>query len=254
MNNNHRSNSLSNKLHDRLYQQIVNTKPGEKLPSEPKLAKMLGVSRATLREAMRTFETQGIIHRRQGVGTFVLHPARTIDAGLEKLESIHTIGERSNLDVKMSYFHVTRREAKPKEKEHFAMDSGKQVLQITWVIEAENRPVAYLVDILPEDILSMESLRQQFDGSILDLLLRNSEITLTTSRTEISAVAAEPDVAKALGVQRGSVLLYFEANLYTASGRQIDHSYSYYLPGYFRFHVVRRVGQEVFERPIQKNS
>jgi GntR family transcriptional regulator len=45
-----------------------------------------------------------------------------------------------------------------------------------------------------------------------------------------------------LGIQRGDVLLYFIADLYTTSGAVIDHSYSYFLPGYFRFHVVRRVG------------
>ncbi len=63
-------NSLSQRLQFQLRQIIADTTPGDCLPSEPKLAKKLEVSRATLREAMRTFETQGLIHRRQGVGTF----------------------------------------------------------------------------------------------------------------------------------------------------------------------------------------
>jgi GntR family transcriptional regulator len=49
-------------------------------------------------------------------------------------------------------------------------------------------------------------------------------------------------VARFLGIQRRDVLLFFDATLFTADGRLVDHSYSYYLPGYFHFHVVRRVG------------
>jgi GntR family transcriptional regulator len=72
---------------------IAKTKSGERLLSEPELAKQLGVSRATLREAMRTFEAQGLIHRRQGAGTFVVGRMSVIDAGLEVLESIETMAE-----------------------------------------------------------------------------------------------------------------------------------------------------------------
>jgi GntR family transcriptional regulator len=51
---------------------IAQTTPGDRLPTEPLLAQKLGVSRATLREAMRSFESQGLIRRRQGIGTFVV--------------------------------------------------------------------------------------------------------------------------------------------------------------------------------------
>ena len=47
---------------------IAKTPAGQRLTSEPELAKQMGVSRATLREAMRTFETQGVI---QQVGAMV---------------------------------------------------------------------------------------------------------------------------------------------------------------------------------------
>ena len=40
---------------------IAHTPPGQRLLNEPELAKQMGVSRATLREAMRTFETQGLM-------------------------------------------------------------------------------------------------------------------------------------------------------------------------------------------------
>jgi GntR family transcriptional regulator len=235
--------SLSERLHEQLRDLIAETVPGERLPSEPALAKELGVSRATLREAMRTFETQGLLLRRQGVGTFVNRPPQIIDSGLEVLDSVNTLAERTGLPVKLGDYHIDSRVASEQERELFDLESGAEVVQVIWVVEAESRPVAYLIDILPEEVLSVKELERDFNGSVLDLLLQRGDLALTTSRTDINAVAAEPEVARALGIQRGDVVLRFTATLYTDTGRVIDYSYSYFLPGYFRFHVVRRVGK-----------
>ena len=85
---------------------IARTTAGDRLPSEPDLAKSLGVSRATLREAMRMFEAQGLIRRRQGSGTFVVGQMPVIEAGLELLESLETMAERLGLEVTVSDLHV----------------------------------------------------------------------------------------------------------------------------------------------------
>ncbi|MGD2026525.1 MAG: UTRA domain-containing protein, partial [Anaerolineales bacterium] len=122
------------------------------------------------------------------------------------------------------------------------LPEGDEVLQVSWVMETPDRPVAYLVDVLPVGLISRNDAHRQFRGSVLDLLMSSKELTLTTSRTELSAAAAPAEIAKALGIQRGDVVLRFKATLYTAEGKVVDYSHSYYLPGYFRFHVVRRVG------------
>ncbi|MDH5505812.1 MAG: GntR family transcriptional regulator [Anaerolineae bacterium] len=237
--------SLSQRLHEQLRQLIGETLPGERLPSEPSLAKQLKVSRATLREAMRTFETQGMIHRRQGVGTFVTHPRQVIETGLEKLESIHTLAERIDLKVEMGKYHIDHRPAVDEEAAILGLEPGKQVVQVNWVMEAASRPAAYLVDILPDDILSPKAIYKNFSGSILDMLLDRKDMSLDNSRTEVNAVAAQSDVARALGIQRGDVVLYFKAILYNSAGRVVDLSHSYFLPGYFRFHINRRVGEQI---------
>jgi GntR family transcriptional regulator len=234
--------SVSQRLHDQLGQVIAATKPGQRLLSEPALAEKLGVSRATLREAMRTFETQGIIRRRQGSGTYVNQPPKVLEAGLEVLESIECIAERSGLSVEMGELIVQQRKAREDECNSLDLDTCLDVIQVSRVIFAEHRAVAYLIDILPSAILGQQELSNGFNGSILDLLLQRGQPDLFVSRTEISAVPATSLVARALGIQRGDVLLSFTADLYSTAGQLVDHSYSYFLPGYFRFHVVRRVG------------
>jgi GntR family transcriptional regulator len=92
------------------------------------------------------------------------------------------------------------------------------------------------------DILAVDELQSGFTGSVLDLLLRRGDPKLIQSRTEIKAIGATSEVARALQIQRDDVLLYFAAQLYSEDSRVVDYSISYFLPGYFRFHVVRRVG------------
>jgi GntR family transcriptional regulator len=80
-----------------------------------------------------------------------------------------------------------------------------------------------------------------FKGSVLDFLLARGD-QLTVSKAAISAIGAPADVAKALQIQRGDVLLEFVSKLYHSGGKVLDYSSSYFIPGYFHFHVVRRVG------------
>lgn len=233
------------RLQIELAELIENTTPGERLLSEPMLAKQLGVSRATLREAMRSFEGQGLIRRRQGIGTFVVGRSMVIDSGLEVLQSIETMADSISLTVTMGALHITQIEADAALAHELGVPEKTLLVKIERVILADNRPVAFLVDILPEDILSSEELDEGFTGSVLDFLLQRGTPHLVKSYTEINAVAAPTDIARSLEIQRGDVLLMFQANLYDEFKRVVNFSKSYFIPGHFRFHVVRKVGQPV---------
>ena len=220
---------------------IARTPAGSRLVSEPRLAKELGVSRATLREAMRTFETQGLIRRRQGAGTFVVGKVPVIDAGLEVLESLDTMARRLNLAITVSDLHLEQIEANENHAIGLDVAEGSCLTRVRRVMRADTRPVAYLIDVLPEDVLRLQQLPEGFNGSVLDFLLERGD-ALRMSRAAISAANATAEVAKALEIQRGDVLLQFISQLYTAGGRMIDYSISYFIPGYFNFYVNRRVG------------
>ena len=199
---------------------------------------------------MRTFEGQGLLRRRQGIGTFVVGHTRFIETGLEVLESIETLADRIPLDVKMGDLSITQIVADREDGLRMEISPGNSLVQVVRVIRAENRPVAFLIDTLPMDTLTPDELKNGFTGSVLDLLIKRGSPTLANSKTEIRAIAAPQDVARALEIQRGDVLLQFEAFLYTMTGRVVDHSFSYFLPGYFHFHVVRSIGNLNRENPV----
>ncbi len=234
------------RLQNELAKLIAATPSGERLPSEPELAKMMGVSRATLREGMRSFEGRGLIRRRQGIGTFVVPQTKVIETGLEVLESIESLANRIGLSVSMGELEIKDVLASPEEGEKLQVEEGTHLVKVSRVIYAENRPVAYLIDILPPNVLTEEDLQAGFTGSVLDFLAERGKPRLLKSFTDIHAVAAHSEIARKLEIQRGDVLLMFAARLYSDSGEIVDFSLSYFLPGYFRFHVIRQVMNNEF--------
>jgi GntR family transcriptional repressor for pyruvate dehydrogenase complex len=91
--------SLSQKIVDRLLSLIKEKqlKPGDRLPPERELAVSMGVSRPSLREALRALSIMNIIENRQGSGTYItsLEPERLV----EHLDFIIALNDQSFLDL-----------------------------------------------------------------------------------------------------------------------------------------------------------
>jgi GntR family transcriptional repressor for pyruvate dehydrogenase complex len=65
--------------------------PGDRLPGERELCRLLGVSRTSVREALRSLEARGVVDVRHGKGVFVARPDDA-DAGLRRLAVLREIG------------------------------------------------------------------------------------------------------------------------------------------------------------------
>lgn len=234
------TNSPFQKLQADLAEVIASVAAGERLPSEPKLAEQLGVSRATLREAMRTFETQGLIRRRQGAGTFVVGQAPVLESGLEVLESIQTMAMRLGTSVRVKNLKVETVAANEKQAGKLGVALNTPLTRVSRVMCTTDRPAAYLIDILPADFLPVAEFPKNFKGSVLDFMLERGDLP-TVARVGVNATSAKPEVAKPLEIQRGDVLLRLSSRIYLASDEVVDYSLGYFLPGYFHFHVLGHI-------------
>ncbi len=223
-------------------EELIEASPGgTKLPPEPQLASELGVSRATLREGMRTFESRGFLRRRQGVGTFVVKPAHIIETRLEILESIETLAKKVDLTVSMTALKIRRVVADENQATQLQLTHNRMLIEVKRIIVVDGAPTAYLVDILPEHVIDLKIIERHFTGSMLDLLKEVADPPLVESKAEISAVQAQSTVARALDIQRGSTLLLLSGLLLNIDETPVDLSYSYFLPGYFKLTIGRRI-------------
>ena len=97
----------------------------------------------------------------------------------------------------------------------------------------------------PDDVrrvASAEELRSEFQDSVLDCLRKRGKPQPDYARADIRALPADGELAMRLAQPPGTALLLLEAILYSEEGKPMDYSRNYFVPGYFAFHVIRRIG------------
>ncbi|MGD8462838.1 MAG: GntR family transcriptional regulator [Anaerolineae bacterium] len=215
--------------------------PGEQLPSQNDLAAQLGISRATLREALLNLEQEGAIIRRHGVGTFVAPSyGHHLEGGLEQLESILDMAARQGMQLAMDALEVGEERADQKLAKILQVKPGTAVTGVRRVLTADETPVAYMFDVAPAAVLATADIDETFEGSVLDLLRQKNENQIGQVDAKIVAVNADAYLAERLSVKRQRALLLIEETMFDIEGQIVEFSRNYFIPEFFRFHVVRR--------------
>src|ERR671917_29156 len=118
-------------------------RPGERLPPEQELSAHLGISRGTLRTALRRLEESGEIVRRQGSGTYVGRVASTsLDEGLEKLVSYSELARRRGVTLGVGDLEIESTRLGPETGELFELDPETPAVTFTRVLLVDGRPGA----------------------------------------------------------------------------------------------------------------
>jgi GntR family transcriptional regulator len=215
--------------------------PGEQLPSEKELSTQLGISRPTLREALRNLEQEGLVIRKHGVGTFVAPGYELrLESGLERLESILELSTRQGMRLRFNALQIEEEQADAELADKLQLSPGSPLTSVRRVIMADKQPVAYMVDLVPASILCPADIDETFNGSVLDLMRRKEDLHVAQALADILALNADPLLAKKLGIKPGQALLLFEETLFDAEGTRLGFSRNYFVPDFFSFQVLRR--------------
>lgn len=212
---------------------------GTRLPSEHDLAAELDVSRATLREALRAMELEGLLRRRQGSGTFVAeHPrmANSLDVNFGVTDAIRSAGMTAGIADGRHWVEP----ASPGEATRLDLEPGQDVVVVERVRTAEGKPVVLSRDIFPRNLVDAPALERMLQGSIYEVLERDLGIVIDHGVARFRPVRADRAVANRLGVPRGELMLYLWQVDYGRDGSPVVSSHEFHLADAFDFSVVRR--------------
>jgi GntR family transcriptional regulator len=218
---------------------------GERLPPEQELSGRLGISRGTLRTALRRLEESGEIVRRQGSGTFVGQSTSwSLDEGLERLVSYTELARRQGITLRLGLLEVEQLPLASEQAELFGVEAGTPATTITRVVLLDGSPGAHMHDIVHPSIKlpSPARMRQALERGhmVLDVLLK-AGIPVAYNRLHIVArvLGGGDPIGKALGVSDATAALEIEHVTCTADGSPVEQSVDTFLPSSIDLHVVR---------------
>jgi GntR family transcriptional regulator len=221
---------------------------GDRIPPETELVAALGVSRVTVRAGLGRLVERGLLERRRGSGTFLVRPpvGARLQSGLERLETYTVHAERLGLKLDSEELRIEAVGAEPDEAAALEVSEGTSLAKVSRVLLIEGKRAAWMVDVVPEDVVGLEEVRKRFrpDAMVLDLLVSH-EVPVGFSQMFIEAALIGPEgyVGRKLGLRSPSAALSLTQTMYLADGRPVQWSRDTFLPGHLKLHVVR----ELFE-------
>lgn len=223
--------------------------PGARLPTEPALAAELGVSRATLRDALRSLEEDGFLTRRRGAGTYATYRPR-LRNNLDVNFGVTAMIRAADMTPGTTTSEVREEPATEDEARALRLPPGGVVLVLDRIRTADGRPVVASRDVIPKSRVEEDLLREIGDGSVYDVLAREGA-TIHHGVVTIEPARADRRLATALAVKAGSLLLYLRQVDYERQGEPVLVSHEHHVADAFEFGVVRRgPGQ----RPMRRKA
>jgi len=193
---------------------------GDLLPSEEALAKEYNMSRITVRQALSSLESDGLIVRKRGKGTFVSKKHTYLESPKFTgfIEDLISMGIRT----KSKILDISMVEGPQTIQEHLELEVGTQLFRIEKIRLVEGSPFSYVLNYLPPDIGQKIKKEDLIAKPLLMILEDDLGIKATEAVQSIEATIADTHVAPLLGIRVGDPLLKVERTVFDVNHKPVE--------------------------------
>jgi DNA-binding GntR family transcriptional regulator len=205
--------------------------PGSRIENEVSLAERLKLSRPTIRRAIQSLVDGGLVVRRRGIGSQVVHGQVTRGLELTSLfDDLSQLGSAPKTSV-------LRYETQPA---NLGIAPGEPVLEVLRLRTADGVPVAILHNWIPEASGIIQ--KSEFEERGLYQILRSQGLIPQVGKQKMSARRVTQAESLALGIESGAAVLAMERTAYDSMGHAIEHGEHIYRPDVYalEFTVVNK--------------
>jgi GntR family transcriptional regulator len=220
--------------------------PGSRLPSEEQLAREFGVSRVSLREALRVLAQDGVIVRRHGNGTFIHDQKTTPVQDLSTILSISTMFARAGLEHQLVKADRRKIPANQRVAEKLQMKTGEKVWEIERVRAIGGKPAMYSLDYFPAALVPPggEERIKDYLFSTYYFLSEVGNQKIDQGNCSLKPLLADRKLQRIMKWPRNTPVMYIETVDLNPERKPISYAREYYDADYFDFQVNRRRGED----------
>ena len=206
---------------------------GKLLPNEVDIAKKLGISRNTVRQATNKLVYEQLLVRKKGVGTKVAK--KNITTKLDKWTSFtHEMDEKGvkfrNYSLKISWEVADSELSKV-----FNIDKKTKILKLERVRGIASEPIVYFISYFhPRVGLTGD---EDFSQPLYEMLEREHHISASISREGISAILADEELSEVLKVPVGDPILFRKRVVFDPGERPVEYNIGYYRADRFTYTI-----------------
>lgn len=196
--------------------------PGSRLENEVALAERLGLSRPTMRQALQELVDKGLLVRRRGVGTQVVHPHVNRSMALT---SLHDDLARSGRTPSTEVLDYDVAPAAHELAEALGIAPGSDVVTVRRLRSADGEPLAILTNHIP---VAAAPTREQLETEGLYEVMRARGVQFRVARQSVGARLATASEARLLHERPRAALVTMHRTAYDDAGTVIevgDHVY-----------------------------
>jgi len=209
------------------------------MPGENALAAEYGVSRLTVRRSLDALESEGLVRRRRGRGTFA-EPARPAAGGhASDIDALMVHLADMGMQTQVSLLALQVEPAAPDVARWLELAPGARVHRSVRVRSHQGLPFSYLTAYVPDDV-GRRIRRADLAARPLLSIFRDLGVQVAHADQAISATLAEPQAAEPLQVPVGSALLALRRLVRDTDGRPVELLHALYRPDRYEYRMDMR--------------
>lgn len=206
---------------------------GSRIENEVALSERLGLSRPTIRRAIQDVVDKGLLVRRRGIGTQVVHGEVARQVELTSLHEDLARAGRHPSTVLLLHEVVL---ADTSLAERLSVAEGSELLHLRRLRSSDDTPLAVLENYLPSDFIDLSTSDLTQFG--LYQVLRSRGTTMRVARERIGARSATREESELLDIGSGGPVLTMDRTAYDNSGRAVEYGHHCYRPDLYSFEVT----------------